>query len=38
MGQAEELETEEKNAIYAVLLDADIATLRKAIDCCLITC
>ena len=38
MVQAEELETEEKNAIYAALLDADIATLRKAIDCGLITC
>ena len=36
--QAEELEAEEKNAIYAALLDADIATLRKAIDCGLITC
>lgn len=38
MVRAEELETEEKNAIYAALLDADIATLRKAIDCGLITC
>ena len=36
--QAEELKTEEKNAIFAALLDADIATLRKAIDARLISC
>jgi len=38
MVQAAELEAEEKNAIYAALLDADIATLRQAIDTQLITC
>lgn len=36
--QAEELDAEDKNAIYAALLDADISQLRKAIDSGLITC